>query len=166
MGDRRKTRKPAGRGLADSTRHEDLIGFPLRLAHVAAEAHYQQLAGADAPTPRQFGMLLALHQLGRTTISDLSTRMIVDRNTVGEMLNRMVVRGLVHKEVPRHNRRVAEIWLTRSGEALLAKTLPAAIASQREVLTRVPTKHRAIFIKCLMQIANADVRARDDDDID
>jgi DNA-binding MarR family transcriptional regulator len=148
-------KKPVVQRVSPSeVRLEEFIGFVLRRAHFAAEAHYLHLAAESELTPRQFGVLLSLSQTGRSTIAELSERVHVDRNTIAEMVRRMVKRGLIGQRVPPHNRRVSEIWIAQDGLAALRKALPAAIQSQKEVLENIPPRHRGLFRKYLQLIAD------------
>jgi DNA-binding MarR family transcriptional regulator len=140
--------------LAKEVRLESLIGFALRRAHFAAENHYHKLADERRLTPRQVGVLVSLVQSGPTTIAELSERIYVDRNTVGEMITRMAKAGLIQKRTPPENRRVVEILVTRKGIDELRHSLPAIVRSQAEVLEAVPARDRPVFLRCLTLIAD------------
>jgi DNA-binding MarR family transcriptional regulator len=99
-------------------------------------------------------VLVSLVQSGPTTIAELSERIYVDRNTVGEMISRMAKAKLVHKRVPPGNRRSVEIDITDEGIDELKHSLPVIIRSQSEVLQAVPQRDRAVFFRCLQLIAD------------
>ena len=151
-------KKTRGNNNAPATarqmRLERLIGFALRRAHFAAENHYQRLLNSPGLTPRQVAVLVSLVQSGPTTIAELSERIYVDRNTVGEMLSRMAKANLIQKRVPLENRRAVEILITQKGIDELRHSLPAITRSQAEVLQAVPARDRAVLLRCLKLIAD------------
>ena len=150
----RRANDNAALDLATKVRIEELVGFALRRAHFAAENHYQRLLSSPGLTPRQVAVLVSLVQSGPTTIAELSERIYVDRNTVGEMISRMAKAKLVHKRVPPGNRRSVEIDITDEGIDELKHSLPVIIRSQSEVLQAVPQRDRAVFFRCLQLIAD------------
>ncbi len=133
---------------------EELIGFALRRAHFGAENHYARLRGAHGLTPRQISVLLSLAQSGPTTIAELSERIFVDRNTLGEMITRMAKKGLVQKRVPRENRRTVQILIAARGSEALMTAGPLIVESQMEVLSAIPADDRKVLMRCLAIIAN------------
>ncbi|MXO81731.1 MarR family transcriptional regulator, partial [Paenibacillus sp. OT2-17] len=68
------------------------VGFLLRLLEARYDGLYQSMTRQSDITPRQFGVLMALYQLGPLTPSVLADRISCDRNTLSEMLKRMVAR--------------------------------------------------------------------------
>jgi DNA-binding MarR family transcriptional regulator len=151
----RKKRHANDRSLvrASEVRLEQLIGFVLRRAHFAAENHYQRVLDGPGLTPRQVAVLVSLVQSGPTTIAELSERIFVDRNTVGEMLSRMAKANLVRKSVPAEDRRAVKILITEKGIDELNHSLPAIARSQAEVMRAVPARDRAVLLRCLKLIA-------------
>jgi DNA-binding MarR family transcriptional regulator len=63
--------------------------FLVRLLDTRVHLLYEQLTGQNDITPRQFGVLLTLHQQGTLTLTELAGHIRVDRSTLGEMINRM-----------------------------------------------------------------------------
>ena len=120
-------------------------------------AIYQKHTGQSEITPRQFGVLLTLYQNGRMTQAEVSKAMFIDKSTLGEMVQRMVDRGLVRRRIPESDRRTAELWLSDIGVRTLARSIPQADAAQEELLAPLPPEYRALFLKCLRILADANV---------
>ena len=73
------------------------IGFLLRLLEARYDDLYQNVTGQATSRHAQFGVLIALYQLGPLTPSVLAERISCDRNTLSEMLKRMTARKLISK---------------------------------------------------------------------
>jgi len=70
-----------GAQLATGRRYRIL----LRLLEARYDGLYQSMTRQTDITPRQFGLLMALYQLGPLTPSVLADRISCDRNTLSEM---------------------------------------------------------------------------------
>src|ERR1700742_3343428 len=143
---------------ADIAHHWQLeggVGFLLRLLNARYDMLYQNLTRQDDITPRQFGVLMALYQEGPLTPSVLAERISSDRNTLSEMLKRMVARKLISKKDNAEDRRSIQVQITAKGEAALLKVVPAAARLQELMLAPLAKEDRAHFLKCMLAIAKA-----------
>jgi DNA-binding MarR family transcriptional regulator len=148
-----KTRSAAE--MARGWQLEGGIGFLLRLLDARYDELYQNLTGQSDITPRQFGVLIALYQLGSLTPSVLAERISCDRNTLSEMLKRMAARKLVSKRNNSEDRRSIEVQITAKGEEALLSVVPAAAELQGIMLAPLRKEDRAHFLKSLLAIAKA-----------
>ena len=131
------------------------VGFLLRLLEARYDGLYQSMTRQSDITPRQFGVLMALYQLGPLTPSVLADRISCDRNTLSEMLQRMVARRLVAKKDNPDDRRSLQVQITAKGEEALLAVIPAAAQLQEIMLAPLRKEDRAHFMKCLLAIAKA-----------
>src|ERR1700761_5773801 len=131
------------------------VGFLLRLLEARYDGLYQSMTRQSDITPRQFGVLMALYQLGPLTPSVLAERISCDRNTLSEMLKRMVTRRLVSKKSNPDDRRSIQVQIAARGEAALLDVIPATAELQNLMLAPLPKEDRAHFLKCLLAIAKA-----------
>jgi DNA-binding MarR family transcriptional regulator len=150
-----KTKTPSANEIARGWQLEGGIGFLLRLLEARYDVLYQTLTRQNDITPRQFGVLIALYQLGPLTPSALADRISCDRNTLSEMLKRMVARKLISKRNHPEDRRSFQVRITASGEAALLKVIPAAAELQTIMLASLSNDDRAHFLKCMLAIAKA-----------
>src|SRR5664279_5819784 len=95
------------------------LGFLVRLLDTRVHLLYGQLTAQNDITPRQFGVLLTLHQQGTLTLTELAGHIRVDRSTLGEMINRMAERSLISKRNNGSDRRSAEVLLAPAGRSAL-----------------------------------------------
>jgi DNA-binding MarR family transcriptional regulator len=143
---------------ADIARHWQLeggIGFLLRLLEARYVVLYQNVTRQSEITPRQFGVLIALYQHGPLTPSVLAERISCDRNTLSEMLKRMVARKLISKRNNAEDRRSIQVQIAAKGEAALLAVIPATAELQDVMLAPLRKEDRAHFLKCLLAIARA-----------
>jgi DNA-binding MarR family transcriptional regulator len=143
---------------AEIARHWQLeggVGFLLRLLEARYDGLYQSMTRQTDITPRQFGVLMALYQLGPLTASVLADRISCDRNTLSEMLKRMTARRLVSKKSNPDDRRSIQVQITAKGEEALLAVIPAAAELQDIMLAPLRKEDRAHFLKCLLAIAKA-----------
>lgn len=150
-----KKKVSAANEIARSWQLEGGIGFLLRLLEARYDVLYQALTRQNDITPRQFGVLIALYQLGPLTPSALADRISCDRNTLSEMLKRMVARKLISKRNHPEDRRSFQVQITATGEAALLKVIPAAAELQTLMLAPLSNEDRAHFLRCMLAIAKA-----------
>jgi MarR family transcriptional regulator, temperature-dependent positive regulator of motility len=131
-------------------------GFLFRRLHNRGTSLFHNLTRQDDLTPRQFGVLLALFQNGRMTQTTLAKRLFLDRSTLGEMLQRMVERGLVHRRIPDNDRRTAEVWIAPAGKQAMLAIVRHADEAMTKLVEPLPEEYRALFLKCLLILANAE----------
>jgi DNA-binding MarR family transcriptional regulator len=132
------------------------LGFLVRLLDTRATTLYEQLTEQNDITPRQFGVLLTLHQQGTLTLTELSNHIRVDRSTLGEMINRMVKRALITKRNNGSDGRSAEVLLAPAGKAVLLKIVAGAARLQTALLAPLPPEDRAHFMRCVKLVAEPD----------
>jgi DNA-binding MarR family transcriptional regulator len=142
--------------LARVFRLEDKPGFLLRRLDARATLLYHKVTGQTDLTPRQFGVLLTLFQNEHITLTDLSQRIRIDKSTLGEMVQRMIDRGLVRRRLSVADRRSSEVSLSAAGRVALLATVRQAEAAQQALLEPLPDEYRSLFLKCLGILADAD----------
>jgi DNA-binding MarR family transcriptional regulator len=158
-----KAPKAAIRSAAEGSSAEEIarrlkldkgLGFLVRL--LDTRVHQNDI------TPRQFGVLLTLHQQGTLTLTELARHIRVDRSTLGEMINRMAERSLITKRNNGSDRRSAEVLLTPAGKAALFEIVSGAAQLQAALLAPLPAEDRAHFMRCVKLIAEPGPAKGDD----
>ncbi len=110
------------------------LGFLVRLLDTRVHLLYEQLTAQNDITPRQFGVLLTLHQQGTLTLTELAGHIRVDRSTLGEMISRMAERSLISKRNNGSDRRSAEVLLAPAGKSALLAIVNGAAQLQSALL--------------------------------
>src|SRR5215813_1101446 len=141
--------------LARNWQLEGGVGFLLRLLEARYDGLYQSVTRQSDITPRQFGVLIALYQLGPMTPSALADRISCDRNTLSEMLKRMTARRLIAKKSNPDDRRSIQVQITAKGTSALMAVVPAAARMQDLMLAPLSQDDRAHFLRCMLVIAKS-----------
>jgi DNA-binding MarR family transcriptional regulator len=150
---RSTTEEKSSEEIARTLKLDKGLGFLVRLLDTRATALYEQSTGQNDITPRQFGVLLTLHQQGTMTLTELARHICVDRSTLGEMIQRMTKRSLVTKRNNGNDGRSAEVLLAPTGKAVLLKLVAGAARLQTALLAPLAAEDRAHFMRCVKLIA-------------
>jgi DNA-binding MarR family transcriptional regulator len=143
-----------GNGALAGLRLDTMPGHLLRRCQQRAVDLFTAEVGEDGPTPRQFAALLCIHQNPGASQTELVRLSGIDRSTLAEMLRRLKRRGLIAQVRTRRDQRANALTVTATGEALLARTVPALIAAQERILEPVPEALRPQMIALLRMIAD------------
>ncbi|WP_298723399.1 MarR family transcriptional regulator [uncultured Ferrovibrio sp.] len=130
-------------------------GHLLRRCQQLAVDLYTMEVGADGLTPRQFALLLAIHQRAGISQVDLVRETGIDRSTVAEMVARLIKRGLLVRQRTEADRRTNALALTPEGERQLLAAVPGVMRAQDRIMQPIPPAKRAEFIALLQQIIEA-----------
>ena len=149
--------------IARTLKLEKGLGFLVRLLDTRVHLLYEQLTAQNDVTPRQFGVLLTLHQRGTLTLTELAGHIRVDRSTLGEMINRMAERSLTSKRNNGSDRRSAEVLLAPAGKNALLAIVSGAAQLQGALLAPLPAEDRAHFMRCMKLIAEPAPAPRSED---
>lgn len=112
-----------------------------------------QLGESDL-TLRQFMLIVAAHQRPGSTQTDLVALTGIDRSTVGDMLDRLVKRGLLQRERSGRDQRANAITVLPAGLAAIQAALPAARRAEAELLAPLPPEQRGPLLTLLRRVAN------------
>lgn len=144
---------PARRAL-DEFRLENVMSHLLRRAHFAAEEVFAKEFAAEDITPRQKAALIAVYQQPGINQNELSARLFMDRNTVAEMVARLVRRALLKRRPSPEDRRAFQLFLAPKGGALLDRVILRDAQVERKIEAAIPGKDRAALLRCLRLLAN------------
>lgn len=131
-------------------------GFLFRQLDARATSLFLSTATDPEITTRQFGVLLTLYKASPMLQSDLGRAMRIDKSTLGEMLGRMLDRGLVERNAWPKDRRVSQLSITDAGRALFESHFEGARRAQEELLAPLDPQERAILLEFLMRLTKDD----------
>ncbi len=124
------------------------VAFLLRRAHARAEALFDEIMHTQL-TPRQAALLVASHQHPGATVAELAELVAVDRNTMAEMVARLVSRRLLRRERSETDRRAWAVFTTAQADELLRNVLPHNARLMEEIMSPLPVELRSLFLRCL-----------------
>ncbi len=98
---------------------EQQIGFLLRRAHQRATSIFQRVFEVESLTPQQFAVLAKLFESGEVTQNRLGRLVDMDPASMQGVIQRLKLRGLVHRtQDPLHKRRL-KVQLTDEGRNIV-----------------------------------------------
>jgi DNA-binding MarR family transcriptional regulator len=150
---------PAPLPAARSSRLDTVVlhetpGHLLRRAQQRAGDVYVRAVGDDGLRSPQFAVLLTVYQNPGLNQTALVRRTGIDRSTIGDMISRLVRRGLLARKRTRADQRANTLWITADGVAALERTLDAAMAAQDEIMAPIPADRRDAVVALLKLLAD------------
>ena len=104
-----------------------------------------QAAGFDL-TSVQFAALDGIAQQAGIDQASLAASISFDRATIGGVIDRLALKGLVNRVVSAQDRRARQLHLTPAGEQLLAASRPVVQALQAQILAPLSAAERSAFL--------------------
>ncbi len=111
-------------------------------------------AGIDL-TSVQFAALVAVRGNPGIDQATLAGLIAYDRVTIGGVIDRLVAKGLVTREVSPRDRRARVLELSDAGQVLLDRALPVAVAVQDDILDGLSMEEREGFVALLRKATEA-----------
>jgi DNA-binding MarR family transcriptional regulator len=96
----------------------------------------------DRMTIARFDLLASLHRHDGQTLAALSRDLLVTAGNVTGLVDRAERDGVVERRPDPSDRRLARVWLTEDGRALISGLLPVHAAHVHALLTGLPASQR------------------------
>ncbi len=116
--------------------------------------------GPSRLTPRQFAILVTLARRPGLTQTDVVEETGIDRSTVGDMVDRLVRRGLVRRRRSGRDQRANTLAILPAGLKLIREAAPAVDRAQDRIMKPLPAVMREEFIRALRLMAGGGVAVR------
>lgn len=127
---------------------DEQVGFLLRQVNQRHTAIFAALVGEDL-TAMQWAVLSKLREVGATSQNLLGRLVAMDAATVKGVVDRLLRRGLLHAAADPSDGRRVSLDLTRAGEALVTRTIDAALRVTEETLAPLDARERATLLRLL-----------------
>ena len=147
--DARQLVAPTVRRTLDEFRLEDIGSHLLRRAHFLAEDFFAQEFADESLTPRQKAALVICYRQPGLNQNALADHLFMDRNTVAEMVKRLVAASLLQRLPAKDDQRAYQLFLAPAGAELLNRVMPRDALVERRLLEKLPEEYRQLFVKCL-----------------
>lgn len=125
------------------------------LLHRAGQHAEDMFARATADlgiTARQFVVLAAIDGLERPSQTALCETSGIDRSTLADIVRRLEMRGLIHRERTKADARMYAVSVTDEGRALLMRAAPIATDVERELLAQFSAAEQETFKSLLRRV--------------
>ena len=130
-------------------------GFMIRRAHQIAVAIFLEEARESRITPTQYGVLLILGRRPDIDQNTLARLLGLDRSTTGLVVRKLAERGLIARAMGAGDLRRRELQLTQAGVALAARLSKNAHRAQQRLLSPIPVRERARFLRLLARLTES-----------
>ena len=140
--------------LLNNFQLDTIVSHLLRRAHFFAEDLFAQEFSRDAITPRQKAALIVVYQNPGLNQNALADRLVMDRNTIADMVKRLVAGKLLLRVKSKSNQRANQLYLAPAGANLLNHVMPRDSEIEAALLARLPQEYHPLFLKCLKLIAD------------
>jgi DNA-binding MarR family transcriptional regulator len=156
----RATRAPASASLR--TAKPPWHGIPTAIArrfHQVCVAKTSELVSPAGLTPLQYGAMLHLSKSGLPGIeqNSLAERINVDRNTASLLVEQLVKKGLLERQVNDADRRSRLLSLTAKGKALYSQLRPAHAALNRDLLASITPQEQKLLMDMLIRVVEGNL---------
>ena len=125
--------------------YPELLG---RMGRLRALVH----EGIDL-TYNQYKTLLTIADSGRCSLGDLGRELEVAMSSASQMVDRLVLQGLVQREQDADNRRQVIIRLTPRGQALIGELRRGIVARYRKLLKALDPAEQEELVTAFESIA-------------
>jgi DNA-binding MarR family transcriptional regulator len=129
----------------------DLIGYQLRLAHVAVFRDFERSVGDLGISPGRVGVLVLVNGNPGITQSRLAEAVGLDRSTLVPVLDGLERRGLIERRQGK-DRRTNGLWLTPSGKRLLGRVRRRIAVHERRMVSGMSDKERDQLVALLARL--------------
>lgn len=135
----------------------DLPGHLVRrLQQIAVAIFITEVAEAGFDlTPVQYAALAMVETHPGIDQATLAGYIAYDRNTIGGVVDRLVQKGLMVREVSDRDRRARQLRLTAEGHTLLQQVAPAVARGQQLILSGLDPDEQAVFMTLLRKATTA-----------
>ncbi len=131
----------------------DVASHLLRRAHFRAEALFMQTFPDEDLTPRQKALLITVCKHPGATQNQLADLIALDRNSVADMVNRLVRKDYLKRRQAPSDARAYAVTITPAGVELLQRILSRDKEVEDAIIEVLPVEYRALFMKCLKLMA-------------
>jgi DNA-binding MarR family transcriptional regulator len=140
----------------DPGRLPSLLGYHLRIAHIAVFQNFGRTVGKADITPPQLGTLLLVEANPGISQSAVAEALRFDRSTLVQIVDRLEERGLLKRESSARDRRSHALTLTAAGTRLLVTLKELLRQHEAEIAAPMSAAERATLIGLLERLHSRD----------
>lgn len=131
---------------------QEMPGHLVRRAHQVSTALFAEECRRFDLTSVQFAALFVLRAAGELDATRLAELIAFDRSTIGDVIERLELKGWIARIGSRDDRRVKLIRLTPGGTALLRRVEPAVKRVQQRLLEPFSSSERPRLLTLLKRL--------------
>jgi DNA-binding MarR family transcriptional regulator len=131
-----------------------LPGHLIRRVHQVSHAYFAEECGGDL-TAVQYAALVAIGAHPGIDATRLSEIIYFDRSTIGDVLDRMEVKGWIRRASTPTDRRIKRLELSPTGQEVLQQVNPGIRRVQERLLAPLTAAEAETLIRLLGKMADA-----------
>jgi MarR family transcriptional regulator, lower aerobic nicotinate degradation pathway regulator len=131
---------------------QEMPGHLVRRAHQVSTALFAEECRDFDLTSVQFAALFVLRAAGELDATRLAELIAFDRSTIGDVIERLELKGWIARIGSRHDTRIKLIRLTPRGSALLRRVEPAVKRVQQRLLEPFSSSERPGVLMLLKRL--------------
>jgi len=124
-----------------------------RMQQIAVSIFVEECSAFDL-TPVQYAALVAIHTHPGIDATRLSAVIAFDRSTLGNVIERLQSKALVERKPSREDKRVKQLYLTKSGTTVLRDIMPSVSQAQLRMLQPLKPADRRTLLALLTQLVD------------
>lgn len=131
-------------------------GYLLRRCHQRSRQIFDELIGDETGLSRQqLAVLIGIDRNPNATQAKLSEATGFDRNTLAELMNRLIGKKLVERRRAESDARAYKVTLSDLGATIVRNSYPKFRQVQARILAPLPVRLRPQFLQCLHILADS-----------
>src|SRR5687768_16063107 len=139
-------------------------GYLIRRCHQRSRQIFDELIGFETGLSRQqVAVLIGIDQNPNVTQARLSEATGFDRNTLAELMGRLISKKLVERRRAQSDARAYEVTLSSAGAARIRSIYPKVRQVQARILSPLPARMRPQFLDCLTILSESFAAADGED---
>ena len=138
--------------LSDVGEIRNILGFHIRLAHVAVYRHFMETFSDLELTQKQVSVLWLVSDNPGVAQTDLAQRLHMDRATTMGIINRLEGRGYLRRGPSPQDRRRKTLYLTEKGDQVLSHARDAIWEHEKWLKSRFTKKEVQTLMSLLDRI--------------
>ncbi len=131
-------------------------GHLIRRAHQLAWSKFVKHTSSTGLTAVQFGILLSVLEFPAIDATRIAELLSIDKTTIGDIIQRLVNKGLLLRETNAKDKRSKRVELTDEGRRVVQEVIRVRAAIADDILSPLTPRERATLIKLLRKLVDID----------
>ena len=132
--------------------YDDCIIFLLAKAYQKAHGDFKKRLSPYGLTPIQYLILEALWHEEGVSAGDIGKKLVFDGATLSGVLDRMVERWWIHKEIDHDDKRALRIYLSEKAMELKSELKEKRYESNEEILSTLSLEEKVLLKRLLRDV--------------
>ena len=131
---------------------DELIGYRLRRASAAFDAHFFDAMEGNGIRPPLFGMLQIIAEQPGISQSDLGRSLRIRRGNMVPLVAELIERQLIERRALEADRRVVALSLTSQGESVIRDCRDRVLRHEEQALSGLCGEQRSALASMLLRV--------------